>query len=49
MLVAVVVFWVVTTYLLPLLPEPIRSVAVVLLVLVAIFYVLGFLKLPRIP
>jgi hypothetical protein len=42
-LVAVVVFWLVYTYLLPLLPEPVRGIAFVLFVLCAIVYVLRLL------
>jgi Na+-translocating ferredoxin:NAD+ oxidoreductase RnfA subunit len=47
--VAIVVFWLVYAYLLPMLPEPIRTIALVLLVIAAIAYAFGFISGPRWP
>ena len=46
LLVAIVVFWLIYTWILPLLPSPFYQVALVLFVLVLISWLLGFIKTP---
>ncbi len=40
-IVAVLIWWLLTRYLLPLLPEPVRTIAIVVLVIIAILFLLS--------
>lgn len=43
LLVLALIFWLVTAYLLPILPNPFRTIILVVLVIIAIVYLLRFL------